>query len=364
MTQEQAPEQGALVGPVRVIGVGLLGTSIALACRRAGLDVLLSDISPEHVRTASGLGAGRADDPMTPVQLVVVAVPPDHLGAAIVASLADEGAVVTDVGSIKSAPLRVVRRDAEAGRVARYVGGHPMAGSERSGPLAASAALFDGRPWAITPHETADPAAVALVEALARLCGAVPVHLTPEEHDRAVARTSHLPHLLASLVAGRLADAPAEHLALSGQGVRDVTRVAGGDPGLWQQIVSGNAEALLSLLGEVRGELDALMSAVESGQRDALGALLARGVAGTQAIPGKHGGPARPMQAVFVSVPDAAGELARLFADAGSSGVNIEDVHIDHDPGRPVGLVELVVDEAQAERLIGSLEARGWVTQR
>ena len=239
-----------------------------------------------------------------------------------------------------------------------------MAGSERSGPLAASAALFDGRPWAVTPHATSDPGATDLVEQLARLCGAVPVRLTPEEHDKAVARTSHLPHLLAVLVAGRLADAPAAHLALSGQGVRDVTRVAGGDPALWQQIVSGNADAVLGLLEEVQGELEVLIRAVASGSKDALGELLDRGVAGTRAIPGKHGGPARPTRSVFVSVPDHPGELARLFADAGASEVNIEDVHIDHDPGRPVGLVELVVDETRAEHLLGSLESRGWVTHR
>ena len=169
------------------------------------------------------------------------------------------------------------------------------------------------------------------------------VELAPEEHDRAVARTSHLPHLLAVLVAGRLADAPEAHLALSGQGVRDVTRVAGSDPLLWQQIVAANAGAVLELLGEVRGELDALISAVSTGERDALDALLTRGVAGTLAIPGKHGGPVRATESVFVSVPDHPGELARLFADAGAIGVNIEDVRIDHDPGRDTGLVELVV---------------------
>jgi prephenate dehydrogenase len=205
---------------------------------------------------------------------------------------------------------------------------------------------------------------VALVDALVLLCGAVPVRLTPEEHDRAVARTSHLPHLIAVLVAGRLADAPPEHLALSGQGVRDVTRIAAGDPALWQQIVTGNAAAVLGLLGEVRGQLDLLISAVENGEREELGALLDRGVAGTRAIPGKHGGPVRPMRSVFVSVPDHPGELARLFADAGGSGTNIEDVHIDHDPGRPVGLVELLVEEAGAERLLASLESRGWLTHR
>jgi prephenate dehydrogenase len=166
------------------------------------------------------------------------------------------------------------------------------------------------------------------------------------------------------LVAARLADAPEQHLALSGQGVRDVTRVAAGDPALYGQIVTANADAVLGLLGEVRGELDVLIEAIASGNRAGLGVLLERGVAGTRAIPGKHGGPVRPTRSVFVSVPDHPGELARLFADAGASEVNIEDVHIDHDPGRPVGLVELVVDEESAEHLLTSLESRGWVTHR
>jgi prephenate dehydrogenase len=362
MTGEQA--DGLLKGPVEVVGAGLLGTSIGLALRRAGVETLLRDVSEEHLRTASGLGAGRvAAEADVPV-LVVVAVPPDHLADTVVAALRrTPAAVVTDVGSIKSAPGRRVAA-AAPDLEHRYVGGHPMAGSERSGPLAASAALFDGRPWAVTPHEGSDATAVALVEELARVCGAVPLRMAPDEHDRAVARTSHLPHLLAVLVAGRLAHAPEAHLALSGQGVRDVTRVAAGDPALWQQIVTLNADALHGLLAEVREELDVLQRAVTTGDRSVLGDLLARGVEGTRAIPGKHGGPATVTRSVFVSVPDHPGELARLFADAGESGVNIEDVHIDHDPGRPVGLVELVVAEDRAEHLLSSLESRDWVTHR
>ena len=358
---ESSDRSGRLRGPVEVVGAGLLGTSIGLACRRAGLEVLLTDTSAENVRTASGLGAGRPRRAGDLPQLVVVAVPPDHLGSEIARVLAESDAVVTDVGSIKTEPLR---RVLDVTGVERYVGGHPMAGSERSGPLAASAALFDGRPWALTPHPGSSAEAVELVGELVELCGAVAVRLAPEEHDLAVARTSHLPHLLAVLMAGRLADAPAEHLALSGQGVRDVTRVAGGDPGLWEQIVTGNSHAVLGLLDEVRDQLELLIRAVSSGERTDLGELLARGVAGTRAIPGKHGGPARPMRSLFVSVPDHPGELARLFADAGAIGVNIEDVHIDHDPGRPVGLVELIVEEAGAEHLLASLESRGWVTHR
>jgi prephenate dehydrogenase len=350
-----------LIGPIEVIGAGLLGASVGLAARRAGLEVLLSDESSDHVRTASGMGAGRPRTDADRPQLVVVAVPPDHLGDVIAEALRASDAVVTDVGSVKSGPLAAV---ADVPGVERYVGGHPMAGSERSGPLAASAALFDGRPWAVTPHERSDADAVGLVEALVRLCGAVPVRLSPVEHDRAVARTSHIPHLLAALAAGRLAGAPLDHLALSGQGVRDVTRVAAGDPELYGQIMTANSEAVLDLLAEVRDRLDVVIDAVGASDRAALQTLLEEGVAGTLAIPGKHGGPTRPSGSVFVAVPDHPGELARLFADAGASEVNIEDVHIDHDPGRPVGLVELLVDEERAEHLMASLESRGWVTHR
>jgi prephenate dehydrogenase len=346
--------------PVLVVGTGLLGTSVGLALRRRDVEVLLTDRNPEHLRTASGLGAGRPHRG-EPVGLVVVAVPPDHLGSVIARALTTTDAVVTDVGSVKTAPLRELEG---VEGIERYVGGHPMAGSERSGPLAASATMFDARPWAVTAHEWSSRTATAAVEELARLAGASVVRLTPEEHDEAVARTSHLPHLLSVLVAGRLAGAPADHLALSGQGVRDVTRVAGGDPALWEQIVTGNAPAVAGLLTQVRDQLDVLIDAVTTGDRAPLGEILELGVAGTRAIPGKHGGPTRPTASVFVSVPDHPGELARLFADAGASDVNIEDVHIDHDPGRDTGLVELVVDETRAEHLQTSLGARGWETHR
>ncbi|MBB3044497.1 prephenate dehydrogenase [Nocardioides soli] len=350
-----------LTGPVEVIGTGLLGTSVALACRRAGIEVLLTDVSADHVRTASALGAGRPRADGDRPQLVVVAVPPDHLGASIAAALDAGDAVVTDVGSVKTGPLAAVH---DHPRVRRYVGGHPMAGSERSGPLAATADLFEGRPWAIAAHPDADPDAVGLVEELVGLCAGVVVRLSPEDHDRAVARTSHVPHLLASLAAGRLADAPADHLRLSGQGVRDVTRVAAGSPQLYGQIVAANAAAVLGLLGEVRGELDALIGAIAAADGDALAAVLQQGVAGTLAIPGKHGGPVRPTASVFVSVPDEPGVLARLFLAAGEAEVNIEDVRIDHDLGRQVGLVELIVDESRADHLLASLESRGWLTHR
>jgi prephenate dehydrogenase len=353
----------SLQGPVLVVGAGLLGTSIGLALRRRDVDVALTDVNPENLRIATTIGAASVAADDTEPQLVVVAVPPDHLAARIAEALAGTGATVTDVGSVKGAPLAAVRSLAPEA-VARYVGSHPMAGSERSGPFAASESMFDGRPWAITPHETADPASVELVTELARVCGATPVTLSPEEHDQAVARTSHLPHLLAAMAAGRLADAPVEHLALSGQGVRDVTRVAAGDPLLWQQIITANTDALTGLLRAVRDDVDTLLSALSEGDRSRLTGVLDRGVAGTAVIPGKHGGPSRVETTLFVAVPDHPGELARLLADAGEIGVNVEDLRIDHDPAREYGLVELTVASDHVDHLLASLEERGWTTHR
>ena len=361
----ESASAGPLTGPVRVVGAGLLGTSIGLALRRRGIDVLLRDVNPRNVEIAGSLGAGVAEGVAEGgVQLVVVAVPPDHLADEIVAALTGSDAFVTDVGSVKGAPLREVAGRVDADQLVRYVGSHPMAGSERSGPFAASSALFDGRPWAVTPHPGTSPEAVEVVTALARACGATPVPMSPDEHDAAVARTSHLPHLLAALVAGRLTDAPAAHLALSGQGVRDVTRIAAGDPTLWQQIIAGNADAVADLLADVRGDLDELLDAVRSDSRERVAALLERGVEGRAAIPGKHGGPVEPTGSVYVTVPDHPGELARLLGDAGQIGVNVEDLRIDHDPGRPVGLVELTVAADRADFLAESLEGRGWTTHR
>jgi prephenate dehydrogenase len=346
--------------PVLVVGCGLLGTSVGLALRAQGIDVWLDDLNPEHLRTATGLGAGVPLEDRAGARLVVVAVPPDHVGTAVVDALRGTGGVVTDVGSVKSAPLATVADAVGAEDLRRYVGSHPMAGSERSGPLAAAATLFDGRPWAVTPHRTSSPDAVGAVTALVQACGAKPFTFSPEAHDEAVARTSHVPHVMAALVAGRLALAPADHLALSGQGVRDVTRIAAGDPALWEQILTANRGAVAGLLREVREDLDRVLEALDSDARPALSSLLASGVAGTAAIPGKHGGPAVATGPVYVALPDHPGELGRLFGDVGESGVNVEDVRIDHDPGRLVGQVELLVAEPAVGVLVDALAQRGW----
>ena len=190
--------------------------------------------------------------------------------------------------------------------------------------------------------------------------------MTPEAHDQAVARTSHLPHLMAALTAGRLAEATDEQLALAGQGVRDVTRVAAGEPALYQQIISGNAQAVGDLLKQVRDEIDVLIADLDAGEASAARLLntLSHGQAGTKRIPGKHGGTSTAVAPLFVTVPDAPGSLARLFADAAELSINIEDVRIDHDPARQVGVVELDVDASRLAEFAAALAQRNWTVHQ
>lgn len=354
---------------VLIVGTGLMGTSVGLALRRAGVEVLLTDTDPAHLRLAVSLGAGvpaGPDDSLPEPDLVIVGVPPALLGSVTAAALRrHRRAIVTDLGSVK-APAVAELAERAKDEMHRYVGGHPMSGSEQSGPLAARDVLFEGRAWAITPHPGSTPEAVAVVEALATACGAFPVRLGPAEHDEAVALVSHVPQVASSIVAGLLANAGEEELTLAGQGLRDVTRIAAGDPVLWTQILSANARPVARLLHEAAERLHQVaitLDKLDGNQVPSdhpLRAALERGGAGVRRLPGKHGARREPFALVPVLLPDRAGELARLFADVGESGVNIEDVRIDHSPGSPAGLVELAVAPEALPALLEALERHGW----
>ncbi|MQA94942.1 MAG: prephenate dehydrogenase/arogenate dehydrogenase family protein [Streptosporangiales bacterium] len=379
------------------MGAGLIGTSIALALRARDADVLLTDRDPANLRLATDLGAGRSLEGAEPglapageprpwsgdapgpasaggraepgaepvADLVVIAVPP----AAVAATLRDAqarrlGRVYTDAASVKSAPLAAARTlGCDLGS---YVPGHPMGGSERSGPAAARADLFLGRPWALCPApETAESAVEAVTE-LARACGAEPVRLSPADHDRAVALVSHGPHVTSAAVAARLAAGDPAALRLSGQGVRDVTRIAAGDPRLWTGILRHNAGPVADVLDAVAHDLTEAAAALrklgagDDASADTMTGLLRRGNTGRDRIPGKHGGPSRAYAVVPVVIPDEPGALARLFAAAETAGVNIEDVRLDHSPGLPVGVAQLSVRPQEAERLSAALAEKGW----
>ncbi|GGL10530.1 prephenate dehydrogenase [Sphaerisporangium melleum] len=358
------------IGRVLVVGTGLIGTSVALALREHGVTVRLADQNAGSVRVACELGAGAEWVPGEGrVDLAVIAVPPQFVAEWLLdLQKTDAARFYTDVASVKALPIEQAARlgcDMSA-----YVAGHPLAGRERSGPGAARADVFLGRPWAYCPVPETSSEAVATVLELIELCGGKPVEVDPVAHDEAVALISHAPHVAASAVAARLVGASDTALGLAGPGVRDVTRVAGSDPDLWTVILAGNARPVAQVLEDIAADLAAAAAALravsvdDGGAIDRVTEMLRRGNAGRRRIPGKHGGPAPAYAVVQVLVGDRPGELARLFQVARDAGVNIEDVRLEHAPGLQLGAAELSVQPESAEVLAEALRAHGWHVPR
>jgi len=399
------PPAGLAPASAVIIGTGLIGTSVALALRSRGVTVWLADRDPAAAQLAADIGAGDAlppggapptaaqrraaavrrgagpvsevtgGPPGGPADIAVVAVPP----GAVAATLRDAQARglarwYTDVASVKCQPL--AQAAALGCDLASFVPGHPLAGRERSGPAAARADLFLGRPWVVCPGHGNPAAGVAAVAALARACGAEPVLAGPAEHDAWVALVSHAPHVVSAAMAARLTDAQDGALAVAGQGLRDVTRIAAGDTRLWVQILAANAAPAAAVLAAVGADLIAVAEELAEAAGGAaagtgpvpelklLAALLDQGAGGVARLPGKRGAPARAETQVQVVIRDQPGELARLFQAAGEAGVNIEDVGIEHSPGLPVGVAELTVHPDAVGRLTEALAANGWPVRR
>ncbi|AVZ72213.1 prephenate dehydrogenase [Streptomyces lunaelactis] len=352
-----------------VIGTGLIGTSAALALAGRGVAVHLVDHDPERARTAAALGAGTDEPPEGRVDLAIVAVPPAYVATALAEAMrAGIARGYLDVASVKGGPRREL--EALGLDLSPYIGSHPMAGKERSGPLAGTADLFEGRPWVLTPTRDTDTEVLNLALELISFCRAVPVVMDADAHDRAVALVSHTPQLISSMVAARLEEADETAVRLCGQGIRDVTRIAASDPRMWVEILSANPGPVADVLAGVAADLDetvqalrALQSSDESKRQDGAEGIedvLRRGNAGRTRVPGKHGAAPTTYEIVAVLISDQPGELARIFADAGRAGVNIEDVRIEHATGQQAGLVQLMVEPTAATVLSASLRERGW----
>ncbi|WP_307783284.1 MULTISPECIES: prephenate dehydrogenase [unclassified Streptomyces] len=245
-----------------VVGTGMIGTSVALALRARGVTTYLVDRVPEVARTAEAIGAGIAQLPRERVELAVLAVPPSGTADALAEWQGrDLAESYTDVASVKGGPHREMT--AAGCDLTRFVGGHPMAGSERSGPAAARGDLFRDRPWVLTPSRHSGDAALGRTQQLVQLCGARPLLMDHAEHDRAVALVSHTPHLVSSLLAARLTDAGADQLQLAGRGLRDTTRIAAGDVELWTDILGSNAEAVHTVLSDLTADLGEVLAALD-----------------------------------------------------------------------------------------------------
>ncbi|MGY3677004.1 prephenate dehydrogenase [Streptomyces sp. TE33382] len=359
----------AVMHSALVIGTGLMGTSVALALRARGVTVYLRDVDSAAARTAASLGAGTVQSPTEAVDLAIVAVPPPLIGKVLADAQGGHLARhYTDVASVKAEPQHDVialKCDTSC-----YIGGHPMAGASRSGPLRARGDLFEGRTWALTPTADTDTETLNTALELVTLCGAVPVLMEAAAHDRAVALVSHAPHVVASLVAMRLDSAEEREVSLAGPGLRDLTRIAEADPQLWLDILGGNAAVVADVLDELGADLSEMvaglraMAATDEAKRSSgmktVGTMLRRGMSGRGRISGKHGTQPERFESVTVMIGDQQGELARLLTDADRADVNIEDIRIEHATGRQAGLVHVSVAPGMTAPLREALRIGGW----
>ncbi|MGH8889529.1 MAG: prephenate dehydrogenase [Acidothermaceae bacterium] len=359
------PREAAPLRKVLIVGAGLIGSSIGLALREFGIDVALDDRAIGRLALAVELGAGRPLLSGETFDVAVVAVPPGAVAGELKRiqqlSLAR---TFTDVASVKAEP----QADAEAIAVemSTYVGGHPVAGRERSGPAAAHGDLFAGRPWVVTPTPVSTRDAINDVKALIAACGAIAVEMDADDHDAALAVVSHLPHVVAALLAAQLVGADDATVALGGSGLHDTTRVAAGDAQLWSQILAANASHLAVALSRFAADATRTVAELEriaAGDGPAIAALadtLSAGVAGRARVPLKRGVPATGFATVPVVVRDAPGELAALLRALADAQINVEDVRVEHEPGRPVGVVELDVRDDAVPALVACVRDAGW----
>ncbi|MDZ5079103.1 prephenate dehydrogenase [Nesterenkonia sp. HG001] len=375
-----APDAGRQRPRVLVRGTGLLGASIGIRLSADGHTVQLSDPSGTAESIARDIGAGQIREAGDPdPEIVVVAAPPEVTAAEAADALVEfPESVVLDVASVKAEVLRELRElalspghDLSPADLTRYVGTHPMAGREQSGPVAARGELFTSMPWVITPaHDPAtgeqipSPSAVAWAEEIARRCGATVHYMDPQEHDASVALISHLPQIAASLIASRLQDAPTSALALAGNGLRDVTRIAASDPNLWVQILAANAAPVVEILHGLRDDVVRLIRTLEDprapGRQADIAQLISEGNSGRARVPGKHGAPPQSFARLIVIVDDRPGQIAAVLNDVAKVGVNVEDMRMDHSAGHQVGMVELSVLPGRCEELAEALTELGW----
>jgi prephenate dehydrogenase len=343
-----------------IVGTGLIGASIGLAAKRAGVaEVVGSDADEEHVRAAIERGAidGAAND--LDAELVVVAVPVAQLPGRVRDVLAStRTATVTDVGSTKGSVV------AAAGNDARFVGGHPVCGSEARGPAHANAELFEGATWFLTPIAQTDPQRYRTLHGFVSSLGAVPVAIDPRAHDRLMAMTSHLPHVLANVLlnhAGAARVEGHEPLAAAGGSLRDMTRVAGANPRIWVDIFLDNADALRDSLGEHRRRIEQVEEALANGDAGFLARWIGEAATNRRAMLAEAYPDSTDLHRLRVHVPDRPGVLAGITQALGAERINIEDFELHHVSAERGGTLTLLVAGAtEAERAAALLEAMGY----
>lgn len=338
-----------------VVGVGLIGGSVALALRRSGWHVI--GVEPDEANARAALDAAVVDElgDLGPCDLAVVATPVNSIPDLVQRALDAGAAVVTDVGSVK-APVSAAVTDG------RFVAGHPLAGSEQDGVSGATADMFSGAAWVLCPTANTDDAAFSQVADVVAATGAQVVVVSPERHDTLVAVVSHVPHLTAATLM-RVAVGRAERqrnlLRFAAGGFRDMTRIAAGQPTIWPAICAQNSTAIVGVLDDLISELGSLREIVADGDELQLLAHLEGARVARRNLP-TTAPDAESLSEMRVPVSDRPGELAAIATLATELDVNIYDLEIAHSPEGPRGVVVLLVESETAQRLQSALSEQGY----
>lgn len=353
-----AINEGKAFSSIRIIGSGLIGTSIGLAMAARGVQVEMLDRDQKAQKLAQDLIASEIS---RAPEVILFAIPASAIAETFEREYAlNPGSKFIDIASVKAKPQVDVTKI--KGAANRFLATHPMAGREVGGAANARADLFEGRSWIYCPT-FADGAQVEadVLEAglwLINSLGARPISMSASRHDSAVALVSHLPQIVASLLAAQLNRAKSEDLDLAGAGLRDTTRIAASDPELWKEIIASNAQEILPLLINLQNDLGSLINSLDD--PDKVGSFIAAGNEGRTKIPGKHGGKAREYTQLPVVIEDKPGQLAALFDECAKAAVNVEDLTIEHSPGQFTGLITLALSATDAVILQKHLEESGW----
>ena len=342
-----------------VVGTGLIGGSIALGLRQRGWHVSGLDVDDERLRTALQTGVIDAAGDDLQAEVAFIAVPAAAVGAVARRLLAEDGrppdAVVTDVSGVKSSIVTEADHP-------RFIGGHPMAGSEQSGLRGADPDLFVGAVWALTPTATTELEAFDRLKGVVTSLGADVLVLSAADHDRLVAVVSHVPHLVAATLMNAATDGAEQDgtlLRLAAGGFRDMTRVAAGHPGIWPDICAENATAIVAALDALVTDLGATRDRVAARDREGILASLQKASAARRSLPARAVRPEH-LAELRIRVPDRDGVLAEITSLAANAGIGIYDIEIAHSAEGDLGVLILVVDGADADTLTVAVEAAGY----
>ena len=344
-----------MIRSVRIVGSGLIGTSIGLCMKAAGATVEVVDLDLNNAKLAQDLIKSSS---IAQPELIVVAVPISANQEMVIQLLhANPNSIVCDLASVKSDLLLKVKELSD--HSANFISLHPMAGREVSGAENARADLFNGRAWIAISDELMSEKAKKIGTDLVAMCGSTLYWMSSLEHDQTVATISHLPQILSSLLAGALHDISTDNLNLSGQGLRDLTRLANSDSKMWSEIFLTNRKVISPLLDEIINNLQSLKNSLNKNDNQVF-EFMEKGNRGKNKIPGKHGEKARDYSYLPIVIDDKPGELARIFNECANISVNIEDLSIEHSPGQETGLITLALSDADCVKLSAHLGHLGF----